>query len=157
MKGKEIEIYDKKTLKLGSILILPVDDNNIFEMQKSVEMMNHYIKSKGVQPIGPLIQYIEPRVSEDGKIESIIQYLRQISKYIDNIDCPYKIEHEKIVRNCICAKYTGPRNNFDLAYEKIKIYAFENNIQLTGCTYTIILQGDVDNYKMDIFAEINSE
>ena len=57
------------------------------------------------------------------------------------------------VKNCLYAHYTGPMSHSQLASSKLQILAFENDIKLSGNTYTIFVNQDDDEAVVDVFME----
>ena len=57
------------------------------------------------------------------------------------------------VKNCLYAHYTGPMSQSQLAASKLQIVAFENELTLTGTTYTIFVNQDDDEAVVDVFME----
>lgn len=54
--------------------------------------MENYIKSKGYQPIGPLVQYTGAQQNENGEPELVICMLRQANGFINHTEPPYIME-----------------------------------------------------------------
>lgn len=63
-----ITVSKEKTLKLTNVLIKDVQGEELQEFQLIVEKMNNFIEVKGVQPLGPLIQYVKGVVSDEGQL-----------------------------------------------------------------------------------------
>jgi len=57
MKNEKIKISDRKILKLTNVLIKEVDLEQIRDINKEVLQIENYLRNKGVQPLGPIIQY----------------------------------------------------------------------------------------------------
>lgn len=152
MKKRHIELQKNKILKLRNVLIREVEETEFENIDKTLTMMNHYIKSKGGKTVGPLIQLVEPITDKDGKSSARIALLKQTKDMIVRVDQPYKSYEEIKIINCIYARFVGEKNKMNLAYEKIKVYAFEEYIELSGVTYSIILKDD-NELIMDVFAE----
>ena len=53
--------------------------------------MDNYIKSKGHQPIGPLIQYATTKMNDEGEIDLTIKLMRQSDNYINHVEEQYGI------------------------------------------------------------------
>lgn len=51
------------------------------------------------------------------------------------------------------AHFTGPMDHSSLASQKLNIYAYEHEIELTGTTYSIYVNQDSENGVMDVFME----
>ena len=81
--NNKIEIKVNKVLKLTNALIQDVDikcDNR--NVEHSIIQMDNYIKSKGVTPIGPLIQKTEYSVNDEGQIDIKVYLMRQANTFI---------------------------------------------------------------------------
>lgn len=148
----KINVHLNKVLKLsnvfGSIINLK-DDNLNYEVLKT----DNYIKSKGVTPIGPLIQKTEYNVNNEGKIDIKISLMRQANNFIHNVEAPYTMESVLRVKNCMYAHYTGPEEKLKLAYDKINVTAFEEGIELGNTSYTVFVDKQDDNIVADVFVE----
>ncbi len=119
--------------------------------------MENYIKSKGSQTIGPLIQHIESSVNEQGEIDIVIKLLRQSSNFIQHVEPPYEMKSVIRVKNCMYVRYTGPESKLKFAYDKINLTAFEEDIELKGDSYTIFVDQNEDNIIADVFMEKANE
>ena len=126
------------------------DNRNV---EHSIIQMDNYIKSKGVTPIGPLIQKTEYSVNDEGQIDIKVYLMRQANNFIHNVEAPYTMESVLRVRNCMYARYTGPEEKLKLAYDKINVTAFEEDIELSNSNYTIFVDKQDDNIVADIFVE----
>lgn len=116
-------------------------------------LIDSFVKSKGSTPIGPLIQKTECNVNDEGQIDIKISLMRQANNFIHNVEHPYKMESVLRVKNCMYARYTGPEDKLKLAYDKINVTAFEEDIELSNTSYTIFVDKQDDNIVADIFVE----
>ena len=130
--------------------MIKCDNRNV---EHSIIQMDNYIKSKGVTPIGPLIQKTEYSVNDEGQIDIKVYLMRQANNFIHNVEAPYTMESVLRVRNCMYARYTGPEEKLKLAYDKINVTAFEEDIELSNSNYTIFVDKQDDNIVADIFVE----
>ena len=147
-----IIIHTNKVLKITNICIIE------FNIQKDdinflISKMENYIKSKGATPIGPLIQKTEYSVNEEGQLDIKVYLMRQANNFIHNVEAPYTMESVLRVRNCMYARYIGPEEKLKLAYDKINVTAFEEDIELSNSNYTIFVDKQDDNIVADIFVE----
>ena len=147
-----IIIHTNKVLKITNVCIIE------FNIQKDdinflISKMENYIKSKGATPIGPLIQKTEYSVNDEGQIDIKVYLMRQANNFIHNVESPYTMESVLRVRNCMYARYTGPEEKLKLAYDKINVTAFEEDIELSNSNYTIFVDKQDDNIVADIFVE----
>ena len=83
--------------------------------------------------------------------------MRQTNNFIHNVEAPYKMEPVIRVRNCMYAHYVGPEEKLKLAYDKINVTAFEEDITVANENYTIFIEKQDDNIVADIFVEKKSD
>lgn len=149
----KLQISYQKTLKLQNVLMREALTDEGDNLNKSVLMMENYIKSKGGTPIGPLVQYVLPKVSEDGLLDLQIKFLRQSSNYIHNVEKPYSMESIIRVPNCLYVRYKGPEDKLQFAYQKLNLIAFEEDIPLKGDSYTVFVDNQDGIITADVFME----
>jgi uncharacterized protein YecE (DUF72 family) len=150
---KYFETSENKTLKLTNVLIKRLAEEDLSNFEKAVEQMENYIKSKGYQPLGPLVQYTTTNVNENGELDVIIKFMRQVSNYINHVEPPYSMESVIRIKDCMYVRYTGPESKIKYAYDKINLMAFEEDIELKGDSYTVFVNQIDDNIVADIFME----
>ena len=68
----------------------------------------------------------------------------------------YKMDSILRVKNCLYARYIGPEDKLKFAYDKLGVYAFENDIELEGCNYTIYVDRNEEDETMvaDVFMPV---
>lgn len=154
---EKITIKENKTLKLGNILIRDLKETEVTNMDKVTYMMENYIKSKGNTAIGPLITYSSSSIDECGKVSINSKIMIQLKNSTKKVDYPYKIKDEIKVSNCVFARYTERQESLQYAYSKIQLYAFENDINLKGDSYTIFVNSKSDKLIADVFMEVQKE
>lgn len=157
---EKIHLQEYKILKLKNVLSSKVNiDAEDVSIDVILEQMQSYIRVKGAIQIGPLIQYIEPKVNEQGELEVEMSFLLQCSQPIHNVDIPYKMRPILRIPNCIYCRYTGPEEALKFAYDKINLYAFENDIKLKGGSFTIFVDQNEEEGTMtaDVFMEKEHE
>ena len=150
----KIEISENKTLKLINVLIFeiaPVTCNE--DLTRCILKMDNIIKSKGMASMGPIIQKTKYNINEEGQLDIKISLMRQVNNFIHSVEPPYKMESVLRVKNCMYARYTGPEEKLKLAYDKINVTAFEEDIELSNTSYTIFVDKQDDNIVADIFVE----
>lgn len=151
----KIDISYNKKLKLINPLILTIDlEREDANLDVLIEQMEAVIRTKGAKPVGPLIQYTEVKIDETGEGEIVLKLMLQADKYIDHIEPPYKIEAVLEVTGCMYARYQGPEDKLPLAYQKLHVAAFEEDISLKDANYTVFIGGDEDgDITADVFIE----
>lgn len=154
----QINISENKILKLQNILSvridLSADDLGIFDME--VNKLKTYIQTHGAKQIGPLIQYSCLDINEKGEADINMQFMLQADNFIHSVEAPYKMDSLLRVKNCLYARYMGPEDKIKFAYDKLGVYAFENNIELEGSNYTIYVDRNEEEETMiaDVFMPI---
>ena len=150
---EKIAIRENKTLKLNNLLIREVSENELIDINKISYMMDSYIKSKGNSTIGPMINYSTVEVDESGQPKVIIKLMVQLKNPIYNVEKPYELENQLRVTNCLFARFTEKEENLQFAYQKLGVYAFENDIKLKGDSYTVFVKQEEENIVADVFME----
>ena len=139
----KLQFSNDKTLKLQNLLIRKVDlEDEDSDLNVLVEQMQAYIQVKGAQQIGPLIQYTRSFVNNEEKLDLEINILLQCNNYIHSIEQPYVMKSLVRIPNCMYCRFTGLEEQLKFAYDKINLEAFENDIELTGESYTVFVDQD---------------
>ena len=132
--------FENKSLKLQNVLCFKADCKNFVEnFESNILQMKNHIKVKGIVQIGPLIQYARAFVNENNELDMEIILMLQCNNYIHNVEPPYSMESVIRVPNCMYCRYIGPEDKLKFAYDKIHLEAFENDIELEDCSYTIFV------------------
>ncbi len=136
----KLKCNQNKIIKLQNVLInkISLEDEDM-DFNIIVEKMQSYIKVKGAMQIGPLIQHTKPFVNNEEELDMEIKLLLQCNNYIYSVEKPYMMESVIRVPNCIYCRYIGPGEKLKFAYDKINLEAFENDIELTGESYTVFV------------------
>lgn len=152
-----ITIADNKTLKLTNVLSIKLDITTNVDVNKKISQLESYIKIKGVNPIGPLCQKTSYTVDNKGNLNVNFFLMQQCDKCISNVEAPYKMDSIIRIQNCVYARFTGPESSLKLAYDKINVFAFEENIDLLNDNYTIYIAKESDYIVADVFVEKKSD
>lgn len=132
--------YNKnKAIKLQNVLVGKVNLEEEMDFNIIVEKMQSYIKVKGAMQIGPLIQHTKTFVSAEEELDMEINLLLQCNNFIHSVEKPYTMESVLRVQDCMYCHYIGPEEKLKFAYDKINLEAFENDIELTGESYTVFV------------------
>lgn len=105
----------------------------------ALEQIQSYLRNKGGLQIGPLIQYSRVFMNDNNELDMEIILMLQCNNYIHNVEPPYSMESVIRVQNCMYCRYIGPEDKLKFAYDKIHLEAFENDIELEDCSYTIFV------------------
>ena len=139
----KLRFHTNKILKLTNVLKHKIFlDDEYFDLSVLIEQMQSYIRTKGAIQIGPLIQYTRTFMNESNELDVEIVMMLQCNNYIHNVEQPYSMESVIRVPNALYCRYTGPENSLKFAYDKINVEAFEQDIKLADCNYTIFLDNN---------------
>lgn len=148
---REIQIAQNKTLKLTNVLARKIEAEEFANLQIVLTQMQNFMKSNGAQPIGPLVQAVKMGTGPDHVPE--LYMMQQATQMITQMEPGYHMDAVLRVKNCLYAHYTGPLSQSQLASSKLQIHAFENDIKMTGSSYTIYVNQDDDDAVVDVFME----
>lgn len=168
MMERRLEVHKNKTLRLDNVLIKQVintmDLSSESEeipkedfLELAVTQMENQIRSKGANTVGPLIQYSGLEFSNE-EMGLSMSFMVQADKYINNVDQGFTMESVIKVSNCMYIRFEGREEDLQIAYKKIEVEAYENDIALKGSSYTIFVDADDEgNIVADIFMEKENE
>lgn len=143
---KKIIFNNNKVLKLCNVLIEQIDiEQEEYSIAGAANNMQNYMKVKATTPIGPLIQYTKTFVNENEELDMEIKLMLQCNNFIHSVEKPYKMESVLRVPNCMYCRYIGPEEKLKFAYDKINLEAFENDIELTGESYTVFVDSNEED------------
>ena len=147
----EIKVAENKTLKLTNVLSRTLQPEELANLPVILTQMQNFMKSNGAQPIGPLVQAITEGIGPDHM--PVMSMMQQATQMIPKMEPGYHMDAVLRVKNCLYAHYTGPLGQSQLASSKLQILAFENDIKMTGNSYTIYVNQDDDDAVVDVFME----
>ena len=147
----EIKVAENKTLKLTNVLSRLVRPEELGNLPVILTQMQNFMKSNGAQPIGPLVQAVKMGTGPDHVPE--LYMMQQATQMITQMEPGYHMDAVLRVKGCLYAHFTGPMDHSSLASQKLNIYAYEHEIELTGTTYSIYVNQDSKNGVMDVFME----
>lgn len=153
---KKLTTYLSKTLKLTNVLVKRCqlqEENHNYNL--TIEQMQSFIRTNGALQVGPLIQYTNTYLNENGEMDIDIRIMLQSNSYIHKMEQSYVMESVLRIPNCMYCRYIGPEEKLNFAYQKIQVEAFENDILLKGDSYTIFVDRDEENKTItaDVFME----
>lgn len=150
-----IKIAENKILVLRNVLISHMEFSfeNIELFDTEIKKMSAFIQTHGASQIGPLIQFACTEIDEEDEATINVQFMLQADRFIHNVEAPYHMEPVMRVKECLYARYIGPEDKIKYAYDKLGVYAFENELGLDGSNYTIYLEKNDEEETMiaDIF------
>ena len=143
-----ISLHENKVLKLQNVVSLGMNMEENVNIDLLIDKMDTYIQTHGAKQIGPLIQATSFEIKDDGAVDIKMQFMLQTDNFIHNVEPPYKMDSILRVKNCLYARYIGPEDKLKFAYDKLGVYAFENDIELEGCNYTIYVDRNEEDETM---------
>lgn len=139
---QKIEFRNNKTLKISNVLFRKATDVNILSQEKHLEVLQNWIEAKGYHTLGPLIVYTSAAQGLDDVSMPIIHtsFMIQLTNNIANPEPPYGFEKLIRVENCLFTRFNGKAEDINFASMKMQLHAYENDVELTGETYTVVIE-----------------
>ncbi|MDR0508847.1 MAG: hypothetical protein LBG63_03355 [Candidatus Methanoplasma sp.] len=150
--AKVIEIEENKTLKLNKVMFRELKQKDDSEIQKALHMLISFVKSKKLTPYGPAIIHSRT-VFENMQPIQVTRIMVQLKESPQSVDSPYSFKELMRAENCILARYRGDAAGLQIAYWKIHVYAFENDIALKDDMYTVYVGETQSGISADVFVE----
>ena len=121
-------------------------------------MLMNWIKAKGYQTVGPLIMYSTGITGVDAEGQPIIDFRVMVQLNTGNvrIELPYRFEREVRITNCLLARFNDEADKIQYATNKLTLYAYENDLELTGETYIVLLEQQADKLLADVFMPLKA-
>ena len=145
--------FSNKTLKLINVLKYELQTDRDEDINVVIEQMSSYIRVKGAMQIGPLIQYTDTQLDEDGNMNMKMSIMMQCNTFIHNVESPYTMESTIRIPNAMYCRFNGREDELHYAFSKIHLESYESDEKLSGNTYTIFVDEDEDgeNITADVF------
>lgn len=146
---KTILLKNNKTLKLTNVVAIEST-----EYQDDENMLVQFVNHNSLKMIGPLVYYSSAFLDSDGEVSIVRRTMTQVGT-LPTINSSHITTYSNIkVENCLFARFRGREEDLKYAFSKIELHAYENNIQLKGDSYTILLEGEEQG---DIIADVFME
>ncbi|MDR3264258.1 MAG: hypothetical protein LBT30_08125 [Clostridiales bacterium] len=122
-------------------------------------MLQNWLKAKGYETQGPLIMFSTGIMGLDSNKKPIIdsRLMMQLKTDKVQLEIPYKFEKEIRIENCLMARFNDNYEQLPFATQKLNLFAYENDIELTGETYMILLEQEENKLLADVFMPVKSE
>ena len=149
----QIEFRENKVLKLTNVLSRKVPTSEIMNQDKPINMLMNWIKAKGYQTVGPLIMYSTGITGTDADGQPIIDSRVMIQLNTGNVrlEIPYRFEKEVRIQNCLLARFNDSAEKLQFATNKLTLYAYENDLDITGETYIVLMEQQENILLADVF------
>lgn len=151
----KIEFSENKILSLTNVISKEYPANKGDE-DRHINMLLSYIQSKNIKTKGPLILYSSPIMGED-KDGKPIQFTKVMIQCQDkanhNVLNPYIWEGDIRIENTLYARINDLPERAVMATFKLSVYAYENDLELGGDSYQILVNEDKETKKviLDLF------
>lgn len=154
----KIEFRENKVLKLTNVLSRKVPTNELMNQEKQVGMLMNWIKAKGYQTVGPLIMYSTGVTGTDADGQPIIdsRVMIQLNTGSVRLELPYRFEKELRISNCLLARFNDDAEKLQFATSKLTLYAYENDLELTGETYIVLMEQQENKLLADVFMPLKN-
>ncbi|MDR1905438.1 MAG: hypothetical protein LBQ27_00780 [Clostridiales bacterium] len=151
-----IEFRENKVLKLINVLSRKVPEAELFSTNKQIMMLQNWIKAKGYETQGPLIMYSTGITGIDADNNPIIDSRLLIQLKTDKVrlEIPYRFEKEIRIENCLMARFNDEAEKLQFATNKLTLFAYENDIELTGESYIVMIKQEEKNLLADVFMPV---
>ena len=155
----KIEFRENKILKLINVLSRKIPENELFSQDKQIAMLQSWIKAKGYESMGPLITYSGGVKGVNSDNTPIIDSRLMIQLKSSNVrlELPYHFEKEIRIENCLMARFFDDGEKLQFAISKLTLFAYENDIELTGETYIIFVNQEGNKVLADVFMPVKSK
>lgn len=154
----QIEFRENKVLKLTNVLSRKVPTSEIMNQDKQISMLMNWIQAKGYQTVGPLIMYSTGITGVDAEGQPIIDSRSMIQLNTNNVrlELPYRFEKEVRIQNCLLARFNDEAEKLQFATSKLTLFAYENDLELTGETYIVLMEQHENKLLADVFMPLKT-
>lgn len=121
-------------------------------LQKSMRMFESYVKREGLETQGPIIMKTSTRLVNNTTIVEN-EMMIQLKGTMSNVEEPYEFYETVRLEGYVMLRYTGPMDMLEMANMKLKVYAFENCIDLGPNIYSVYTTNDKGRV-VDLFQEV---
>ena len=148
----DILIAENKNVTFRNLLSRRLESGSAESMDKSIRMFNSYVKREGLETHGPtIIRTSTMFVGNENVLE--MDMMVQLRGKMENVQDPYSFSEMVRLEGYLMARYRGPMNMTDMANMKIRVYAFEKEMDLGPNTYTVYTS-DSKGPVVDIFQQV---
>ncbi|MDR1939607.1 MAG: hypothetical protein LBQ40_02285 [Clostridiales bacterium] len=151
-----IESRENKILRLANVLSRSIPQQELLSQDKQIIMLNNWIKTKGYETQGPLIMYSSGVIGTDVDGEPLInsRIMIQLKQNSVRLEVPYRFDKEIRVENCLFARFNGDAEKLQFATMKLQLFAYENDVELTGETYMVLIKQEEKCLLADVFMPV---
>ena len=149
----EIALVENKRVTFRNVLSRRLESLTDDGMEKSARMFEAYAKRQKLKPHGPMI--IRTTLSMSGRDElQESEMLMLLEEPPEHVDDPYRFEPLIRLEGCLMARYIGPKDGAPMTYLKMRVHAFEHNLDLGPVTYTALTPTEDGEVCADVFVQV---
>ena len=135
-----------------NVLSRRLDSGSAESLQKSMRMFESYVKREGLETQGPIIMKSSSHLVDNTLISENVMMI-QLKGALTNVEDPYAFNETIRLEGYIMLRYTGPMDMIEMANMKLRVYAFENCIDLGPNIYSVYTANDKGRV-VDLFQEV---
>lgn len=151
---QKIEIRENKKLILKKVINRNLDLIPLENLDTEINRFYNNIQALKVQVFGPLIiRNKGMKISDDGQITSDYDLYIQAHDY-KQYKNQFNLLDEVVVEYCLYTRFEGKPEYLQLAFNKLEIYEYEEDIITRGDVYMVSLEDSEDYIVMDIFKPV---
>lgn len=149
-----LEVKQNKKLILKKVINKRLDLIPVENLDIEIHKFYNNIQALKPQTFGPLIiRNKGMKMSDDGKITSDYDLYIQAHDY-KQYKNQFNVLDEVVVEHCLYTRFEGKPEYLQLAFNKLEIYEYEEDIITRGDIYMVSLEDSEDNIVMDIFKPV---
>jgi hypothetical protein len=154
---RTIETQFPRTLVLENVAQLRPRSLEPAEVRRAAITLGRHIRDAGGSPVGPLIQRVrpDPRSSAGREPRHETVLMRQ-SDAPTEASGAIAVDDRIEVGGCVLARFRGDASDLDVVYDKLSVFAYEQEIELDGTVYLVIVGEDGMTLSVDAFAPVSS-
>lgn len=149
--NRAIEIQFPRTLLLENVVTARVEIDRPTRIQEAALALTRFIRAHGAAPRGPLLQVVRAD-QETGRNPPSVDLLRQASAPIVGDGDRYSFDASLEVSGCLLARFQGDAVHLPVAYSKLAVFSYENDVTLAGVFYVVYVEEEGSAITADIFA-----
>lgn len=154
--NEKIIIRENKILKLTNVLIREIKEHEVDKIPQIYYLVDNYVKAKKNSIVGPMINYSRTVINYSGQAEVKLELMVQLKEPFEEED-EYRFRPMIRVENCLFARFVEREDKLQYAYQKLGVYAFENDIDLKDDCYTVFVKKENENVAVDIFIQVKDK
>lgn len=149
-----LEVLENKKLVLKNTLCKELKNLQIEKLDEEISKFGLLLERLSVQTFGPLImRNAGISFADDGEMtmdHTLIIQARDYKQYKNNFSVFEQVE----VPNSVYVRFEGASEDLHFAHSKLDLYFYENELEPTGETYSVIIDETENNTIVDIFKPV---